>query len=153
MVNTYTQLYIQLVFSVKFRRSLITEVIREPVQKYLTGIAQKSSHKLLAIYCMPDHAHVLIGMHPAESISQLANNIKSKSSAWINNEKLCPFQFNWQDGFGAFSYDKRSMYNVIDYIRNQPQHHKKQTFKEEYLAMLIDYDIEFKDQYLFDFFD
>src|SRR5688500_9801173 len=106
MPNTYTQLYIQFVFAVLNRDALIKDPIREEIQKYISGIVKNNHHKLLAIYCMPDHAHVFIGLNPKQSISSLANDLKSNSSRWINSEKLCKHHFNWQEGYGAFSYHK-----------------------------------------------
>jgi len=153
MADTYTQLYIQFVFAVKFRENLIHESIRNPIEKYLTGIVKANKHKMLSIYCMPDHAHLLIGLNPVQSISSLANDLKSNSSRWINNEKLTNHQFNWQEGYGAFTYDKNRMYTIANYIARQPLHHKKKTFKEEYLELLKEFEVEYKDQYLFEFFN
>jgi REP element-mobilizing transposase RayT len=123
------------------------------VEKYITGIAKNKRHKLLAIYCMPDHAHVFIGMNPTQSISQIANDLKSNSSRWINEEKLCKYHFNWQEGYGAFSYHKSMISTIGNYIANQSTHHRGRSFKEEYLDLLKEFDVEFNEQYLFDFFD
>jgi REP element-mobilizing transposase RayT len=153
MANTYTQLYIQFVFAVQNREALISEINRAEIQKYITGIAQNDRHKMLAIYCMPDHAHVLIGLNPRQSISSLANDLKSNSSKWINREKLSKFHFNWQDGYGAFSYHKSRISAIGNYINNQQLHHKKQNFREEYLDLLKEFDVDFNDQYLFEFFE
>lgn len=153
MPNTYTQLYIQFVFAVKHRDALIMESFREELQKYLTAIVQLNHHKMLSIYVMPDHAHVLVGLHPGQSISMLANEMKANSSKWINDHKKSRFHFNWQEGYGAFSYNKEMMYTVANYIQGQPEHHKKKSFKEEYLQLLHEFDVAFNDQYLFDFFD
>ncbi|MEO6130538.1 MAG: IS200/IS605 family transposase [Saprospiraceae bacterium] len=153
MPNTYTQLYIQLVFAVQFRESLIEESIRDPIEKYLCGIARNKGHKMLALFCMPDHTHVFVGLNPNQSISSLASDLKSNSSRWINKEKLCKFSFNWQDGYGAFSYHKKMISTIGNYIYNQPQHHKKLNFRTEYLGLLKEFDIEYKDEYLFNFFD
>ncbi len=153
MPNTYTQLYIQFVFAVKYRNTLIREPIRDEVQKYISGIARAKGHKLLAIYCMPDHTHILLGLNPNQSISNLANDLKSNSSKWINEKKLTPIHFNWQEGFGAFSYHKKMITTICHYIETQPDHHKKRSFKAEYLDLLKEFDIEYNDQYLFDFFE
>ena len=153
MPNTYTQLYIQFVFAVLYRNAMIKESIREETQKYITGIVQNNGHKMLAIYCMPDHAHVFIGLNPKQSISSLANDMKSNSSKWINNNKLCKTQFNWQEGYGAFSYHKSRINSLGNYINNQPQHHKKRGFKEEYLELLREFEVDYDERYLFDFFE
>jgi len=153
MPNTYTQLYIQFIFAVQHRDALIKESFREELQKYMTGIAQDKKHKLLSIYAMPDHAHVLVGLNPVQSISSLASDLKSNSSKWINENRKSKFHFNWQEGYGAFSYNKEMMYVVANYIQHQKEHHKKKTFKEEYLSLLHEFDVEYNSDYLFDFFE
>ncbi|MEP6792715.1 MAG: IS200/IS605 family transposase [Saprospiraceae bacterium] len=153
MANTYTQLYIQFVFAVKYRQALIGESIRIEVEKYITGITQNKGHKMLALYCMPDHTHIFVGLNPNQSISSLAGDIKSNSSRWINKEKMCMYEFNWQEGFGAFSYHKSRLATIGNYIYNQPEHHKKQSFKDEYLGLLKEFEVEYNQVYLFDFFD
>lgn len=153
MANTYTQLYIQIVFAVKGKQNLISERIREPIEKYICGIIKNKKSKPLAIYCNPDHLHVLIGLHPSISVSDIGRDIKSNSSKWINKNKMIMGKFQWQEGFGAFSYSKSQIDNVVKYILNQPIHHKKTTFKEEYLLLLEKYEIEFDDKYLFDWLE
>jgi REP element-mobilizing transposase RayT len=153
MANTYTKLYIQLVFAVKHRESLIRENFRENLQMYLAGIARNNRHKLLSVYSMPDHTHIFLGLHPDQSISSLASDLKSNSSRWINSHKFTKFHFNWQDGYGAFSYHRDLVPVVGHYIDNQVEHHKKRTFREEYLDMLREFDIEFDEKYLFEFFE
>jgi len=152
MANTYTQLYVQIVFAVKGRQNLIIEKHRDRVEKYICGIVNNQRSKPLAIYCNPDHVHVLIGLHPTISISDIARDIKANSSKWINENYWIPNQFRWQEGYGAFSYSKSQLDSVIKYILNQPQHHKKKTFKEEYLKMLNDLDIQYDHQYLFEWY-
>ncbi len=149
MPNTYTQLYIQLVFAVQHRDALIHENIRDELQKYMTGIAQAHKHKMLAIYCNPDHTHVLVGLHPTQSLSSLANEMKSNSSRWLNESKRLNFNFKWQDGYGAFSYHKSLLDTIVKYVRNQKEHHKNKSFREEYLELLKEFDIDFDDRYLF----
>lgn len=149
MSNTYTQLYIQLVFAVKFREALITESIRDGLQKFLTGIAQNNKHKMLAVYCMPDHTHVLVGLHPTQSISGLAADLKSNSSRWLNETKQIRHQFNWQEGYGAFSYHKSRLPGMINYVLTQNEHHKKKSFRDEYLGLLNEFDIGYDEKYLF----
>ncbi len=141
MTNTYTQIHIHFVFAVKYRNSLINEGIREQVEKYQTGIVQNHNHKLLAVYCMPNHAHLFVGFRPSQSISDLMREVKSRSSEFINEERMIEGKFNWQEGYGAFSYSKSHVNNVIDYILRQPEHHQKKSFKEEYLEMLDKFEI------------
>lgn len=153
MANTYTQLYTHLVFAVKFRQSLIQPSFREETERYMTGILQNKKHKVLAIYLMPDHAHILIGQNPALALSDTIQVLKTETSNFIKEKKFTPFRFQWQEGYGAFSHSRTELDNVVRYILNQPEHHQKQTFRNEYLALLRKYDIEFKDEYLFEFFD
>ena len=151
MPNTYSQLYIQIVFAVKGRQHFINESIREEVQKYITGIITNKHQKVLAIYSMPDHIHILVSIKPDCKISDLVRDIKSKSSTFIQ-EKLNKSSFRWQEGFGAFSYAKSQIDNVVNYILNQDNHHKQKSFKEEYVDFLNKYDVEYKDEYLFEFY-
>jgi len=153
MANTYTQLYTHLVFAVQHRQALILPSFREPVQQYMTGILQNKKHKLLAIYLMPDHAHLLIGAHPAISISETVQVLKTESAQFIKDQRFTPFRFSWQTGFGAFSHSRSELDNVIRYILNQQEHHRKHTFRDEYLSLLRRFEISFEEKYLFDFFD
>lgn len=153
MPNTYTQILIQFVFVVKFRQSLIHENIREGLEKYMTGIISEKGHKPLAIYCMPDHCHILVGLNPSQSISDTCRDIKANSSKWINEQNILPVSFRWQEGYGAFSYSKSHLNNVVKYIMNQPNHHKKRSFKDEYLEFLEKYEVVYDSKYLFDFKD
>ncbi len=153
MANTYTQLLIQFIFTVRGRENLIREKHRENVEKYICGIISKHESKPLAIYCNPDHCHVLVGLNPKITVSDLANKMKSNSSKWINENYLTSRKFTWQKGFGAFSYSRSQLDAVVKYIMAQPEHHKKRTFKEEYLELLRKFDVEFDQQYLFDFIE
>ena len=153
MADTYTQLYIQLVFSVQGRKSLIPKQYKEDVHKYITGIIQNRRHKLIAINAMRDHIHIFIGLHPSQSISDLVNNIKTGSTKKIKEQSWSSKEFSWQNGYGAFSYSRSHIDNVVKYIDNQEQHHKKRTFRAEYLDFLKKFDIEYKDEYLFEFYD
>jgi putative transposase len=153
MANTYTQLLIQVVFAVKGRQNLILEKNREPIEKYICGIISNKKSKPLAIYCNPDHCHVLVGLHPTVSVSQFVSDIKANSSKWINEQKLVSREFEWQDGYGAFSYAKSQLDIVVKYILNQPIHHRRFTFREEYLDFLKKFEIEYDEKYLFDFLD
>ena len=152
MPNTYSQLYIQIVFAVKGRQAFIKENFREELQKYISGIIAQKKQKLYAIYCMPDHTHILVSMKPDIAISDLVRDIKSNSSSFIDDKKFVK-NFSWQTGFGAFSYSKSQSKNVVDYILNQPEHHKKKTFKEEYIDFLQKFEIEYDEKYLFEFYD
>ena len=152
MPNTYSQLYIQIVFAVKGRQSLIKEEFRDEFQKYISGIIKEKKQKLYAIYCMPDHTHILVSIKPDISISDLVRDIKANSSSFIK-EKDFVKNFSWQTGFGAFSYSKSQALNVVDYILNQPEHHAKKTFKQEFLEFLQKFEIEYNNEYLFEFYD
>lgn len=149
MANTYSQLYIHIIFAVKGRQSLISENWKEEVYKYITGITTNKGQKLIAINGMPDHIHILIGLKPDKSISDLVRDIKSNSSKFINDKKWITGKFEWQIGFGAFSHSHSQLTNAIKYIQRQEEHHKVKTFKEEYIEFLKLFNIEFKDEYLF----
>jgi REP element-mobilizing transposase RayT len=149
MANTYSQLYIHIVFAVKGRQNLISANRKEEIYKYITGIVTNKGQKLIAINGMPDHIHILIGLKPDKSISDLVRDIKSNSSKFINDKKWINGKFEWQTGFGAFSYNHSQLTNVINYIQRQEEHHKIKTFKEEYIDFLKLFNVEFKDEYLF----
>jgi len=150
MANTCTQLYIHLVFAVHGRDRLIRETIRERLQQYICGIVRELRHTPLTIYCMPDHLHLLIGLHPDQSIADLVRVIKSSSSTWLNENRLLSTRFEWQRGYGAFSYSKSQLSAVIHYIQQQPIHHARISFREEYIAFLQKFEVEYEEQYLFD---
>ena len=153
MANTYTQLYVQFVFAVKGRQNLIKESFRDELEKVMCGIISNHKCKVYAIYCNPDHTHIFVSIHPSVSHSKLMEQVKSGSSNWLNGKKYLPGKFAWQDGFGAFSYSKSQVDIVVKYILNQPEHHKKQTFQEEYLLLLQKFEIEFDERYLFEWYD
>ena len=152
MSNTYTQLYVQIVFAVKGRENLISERNRIELEKYICGIVNNKKSKPIAIYCNPDHLHILIGLHPTMSVSDLTRDIKANSSKFINDKNWVIGKFQWQDGFGAFSYAKSQINNVGQYILNQPEHHKRKTFKEEYLSMLKKSEIQYDEKFLFEWY-
>jgi putative transposase len=152
MPNTYSQLYIQIVFAVQGRKSFIKESFREELQKYISGIISEQKQKLMAIYCMPDHTHIFLSMKPSIAISDLVRDIKSNSSSFLKDKDFVK-EFSWQEGFGAFSYSKSQSKNVIDYVLNQPNHHTKMTFREEYVDFLKKFEIEYDEKYLFEFYD
>lgn len=149
MANTYTQIHIQAVFAVQNRQSLIALEWKNELYKYITGVVQNNGHKMLPINGMPDHIHLLFGLRPAQSLSDLIKYVKQDSSKWINNRQISNRKFSWQSGYGAFSYAKPQLPNIIRYIANQEQHHSKRSFQEEYIDLLKAHEIEFDDQYLF----
>ena len=151
MANTYTQIYIQIVFAVKGRQNLIPKKQKEELHKYITGIISKRGQKLLAINCMSDHTHIFVGMKPNICISDLTRDIKSASSKFIKDKRWLGNDFEWQEGFGAFSYAHSQLTNVIQYINTQEEHHRKRSFKEEYIDFLIKFKVDYNEKYLFDF--
>ncbi len=151
MANTYTQLYIHVVFAVQGSESLIPEQHREAIEKYICGIVTGLQSKPIAIYCNPDHTHLLIGLDPLVSIADMLRDIKSCSSKWINNNRLLQHHFEWQRGYGAFSYSRSQLDGVVKYVLNQHEHHRKKTFKEEYLSFLEAFGIDYDKRYLFKF--
>jgi REP element-mobilizing transposase RayT len=153
MANTYSQIYIQIVFSVKGRQNLIHNKWKDELHKYICGIINAKEQKAYAIGGVSDHIHILISMKPDISISNLVRDIKANSSKWINENDYVNGKFQWQQGFGAFSYAKSELDNVIKYINNQEKHHQKQTFKDEYLELLQKFDVEFYEKYLFEWID
>ncbi|MDD2987033.1 IS200/IS605 family transposase [Flavobacterium sp.] len=153
MPNTYSQIYIQIVFTVQGRQNLIKEENREELHKFITGIVSNRGQKLLAIFAMPDHVHVLVGIKPSISISDLVRDVKAGSSKFINDKRWMNGKFNWQEGFGAFSYSKSNLDTVVKYILNQEEHHQKRTFKEEYLDFLEKFEIEYDIKYVFDWIE
>lgn len=149
MANTYTQLYIHLVFAVKFREQLISNSWKHELYKYICGIATNNKHKIYAINGMPDHIHILISAKPHISLSELVKDIKSSSSRWINEKGFVKGKFLWQEGFGAFSYSQSNLAHVIRYIENQEVHHEKKTFKEEYKSILEAFKVSYDEKYIF----
>ncbi|MBK8390022.1 MAG: IS200/IS605 family transposase [Saprospiraceae bacterium] len=149
MANTYTQIHIHAVFAVRNRECLIKKEWKVELYKYMTAIIQNNNHKVLVINGVEDHVHILFGMRPTQALSELMQMIKGDSSKWINQNKLTTFKFSWQEGFGAFSYSKSHVGNVVNYINNQEQHHKKKSFHEEYMEMLKKYEVDFDPNYIF----
>jgi len=131
MANTYSQIYIQIVFPVEGRQNFIDPRHNDESQKYVTGIVTAQRQKLIAINNMPDHAHILIGQRPDSVLSDLVGDIKSGSTNFINRNRWVKGRFNWQEGFGAFSYSRSQLDTVISYVRNQQRHHKKRSFRDE----------------------
>ena len=149
MSNTYTQLQIHLVFALKYRAAMIQKEWKDRLHQYITGIIQNNEHKMLQINSMPDHIHIFIGMRPHQAISALVQNVKAESSKWIKENKFCKSSFAWQEGFGAFSYSKTHVADIIRYIQNQEAHHKKETFLDEYRKMLKAFEIDYDERYIF----
>jgi len=153
MANTYSQIYIQIVFTVKGKHNLIKKQNRSELHKYISGIVTNRNQKLVSIFAMPDHIHLLVGIKPNISISDVVRDIKSGSSKFISDNNWVKGKFAWQEGYGAFSYSKNQIDRVVNYILNQEEHHKKRTFKEEYLELLKKNEIEYSDEYLFEWVD
>jgi putative transposase len=151
--GTFTQMYLQLVFAVKNRDALLSRNIRPRVFSYIGEIVTGLKHKSLIINGVSDHIHIFLGWNPKISVSDTVHQIKRCSSLFINNNKLCFGKFNWQDGYGGFTYSRSQVDEVYKYINNQENHHKKITFREEYIQFLYDFGIEYDEKYLFEFFD
>ena len=149
MVNTYSQIYIQIVFAVQNRFALIDPSWEDELYKYITGAIQNNSQKMIVINGIPDHIHFLIGMKPSCNLSDLMREVKKQSNVFVNEKRFIEYKFSWQEGFGAFSCSKSHKENVIKYIENQEEHHKKYSFKEEYIQFLDKYEIEYNPKYLF----
>ena len=151
MPNTYSQIYLHYVFSPKNRQALISAEFEQELYKYITGIVKNLDQQLIRINGMPDHLHIFIGLKPNCRLSDLVREIKKSSNAFIKERKFTRLKFEWQEGYGAFSYSHSNIGNVIKYISNQKEHHKKRTFKEEYLDFLKKLEVEYNDVYLFEF--
>jgi putative transposase len=149
MANTYTQIYIQVVFAVEGRQNLIRPEHNDELQKYITGIVSGLKQKLIAINNMPDHVHLLVGLKPDIALSDLARDVKANSSKFINEKRWVSGRFSWQEGFGAFSYSRSQLDTVIRYIQNQQTHHTKKTFREEYEELLEKFGVGYDERYIF----
>ena len=154
MPNTYTQIYIQLVFATKGRENKIRSEFREEIEKYITGIFTNKEQKIIAIYLNPDHIHVFFSYKNLKiGIPDLVKVVKTEATNFINEKNMVQGKFSWQEGYGAFSYSKSQKEAVTKYILNQEEHHKKRNFKEEYLDLLNKFEVDFKEEYLFEFYD
>ncbi|MCH7721784.1 MAG: IS200/IS605 family transposase [Bacteroidetes bacterium] len=153
MANSYTQIYIQYVFAVKYRMNFLKQEHDDQLQKYITGIVQKRKCKMLAINNVPDHMHFFVGLHPSYPVSKLIQEVKAISSKFINDNKWYNNKFQWQVGYGAFSYSHSQIGNVIRYINNQKEHHRKKTFRDEYYEFLKIFGIDYDEKYLFEYYD
>ena len=153
MANTYSQIYIQVVYAVQGRQNLIEPDWKEELYKYTTGIVTNHGQKLISIGGVADHVHILLGIKPNMALSDLVQAIKANSSRFINEKRIVRGKFHWQEGFGAFSYSRSQIDAVVRYIENQEQHHAEKTFKDEYLGFLNHFEVEYDEQYLFEWFD
>lgn len=149
MANTYSQIYIHVVFTVQGRINLIPKQHREELHKIIAGIIFNRSQKLISIFAMSDHVHMLIGLKPNMALSDLIRDVKSGSSKYITEKKWVKGKFSWQEGYGSFSHSRSQIDQVVNYILNQEDHHKKKTFKEEYLDMLKKFEVEYDEKFLF----
>lgn len=153
MAGTYHQIYIQVVFAVKGRENIIANSWKDELHKYMSGIITGKEQKSIIVNGMPDHIHAFVGLTPSMRLSDFVRDIKNNSSKFINDNKLVKGKFAWQEGYGAFSYSQSQIKKVYDYILNQELHHKKRTFKSEYLELLRKFEIEFSEKYLFEWYD
>jgi REP element-mobilizing transposase RayT len=149
MANTYTQIYIQVVFAVQDRLCLIHGERKEELQQYMTGMVTRQGQKLLAIHCMPDHTHILIGLKPSLALSDLVGDIKTGSANYIDRKCWYPGKFAWQEGFGAFSYSHSQLSVGIRYIQNQERHHVRKSFRQEYVTLLRKFEVDHDERYVF----
>jgi len=150
MANTYTQIYVHVVFAVKYRQNLIQKQWQDELYKYICGTVNGKKQKVYAIGGVADRIHILLSLRPDKSLSEIVKDIKANSSKWINERNLLPGKFQWQGGFGAFSYAHSQLDTIIHYINNQEEHHNQTKFKDEYHEMLQKFNIDFDDNYLFD---
>ena len=149
MANTYTQIYLHVVFAVSGRACVIQRERKEELQKYIAGIVSGRNQKLIAINCMPDHIHILLGLQPNEAPSDLIGRIKTGSTNHINEQRWIGCRFSWQEGFGAFSVSHSHLGTVIDYVHNQENHHRRKSFHEEYVEFLERHDVAYNERYVF----
>ena len=153
MSGTFSQIYIQVVFAVKGRQNLISKSWKDDLHKYIAGIIKGKGQKSIIVNGMPDHIHAFIGLRPSMAISDLVRDIKNNSTNFINGKNFLKGKFLWQEGYGAFSYSHSHIQNVYNYILNQEEHHRKKTFKEEYIKLLEKFEIEYNEKYLFEWIE
>jgi putative transposase len=153
MPNTYSQINIHTIFAVKGRENLLYPEFKSQLFMYISGILSNAGQFPLAVNGASDHVHLFFELNPAHSISEILRIVKSNSSKWINDKRFVKGKFRWQEGYGAFSYSRSARNEVINYIINQEEHHKKTSFREEYLIMLTKFDIPYDSKYLFEFYD
>lgn len=150
MANTYSQIYIHVTFSVKRHLPLLSKQWREELFKYITGITTSKKEILMQVNGVEDHIHILLCIKPTSVLSDIVRDIKANSSRFINERSWVKGKFEWQEGFGAFSVGHTQVGMVVNYIRNQEEHHRTKTFKEEYLQLLKENEIDYKEEYAFD---
>lgn len=153
MANTFSQIYLQFVFAVNHRESLISKEHKEELHRYITGLVQNRKAKMLAIHCMPDHIHLFVGFKPTILIADFVKEIKVESNEFINNKRWIKGKFSWQEGYGVFSYSHSQVDAVVKYVLNQETHHQKSSFRQEYLELLKRFEIRFEERYVFDFIE
>ena len=149
MANTYHQIYLQTVFAVKYREAVIDTKWKNNLFSVIGNLINETKCKNIIVNGVEDHVHCLIGLKPVVSVSELMKTVKAKSSKYINDHRLTRERFEWQEGYGAFSYSQSSVDKVYKYIKNQEAHHKKQTFRDEYLDFLKKFKVEYDEQYIF----
>lgn len=153
MAGTFAQIYIHIVFAVNGRQNLISKQWKDQLHKYIAGIIRGKEQKPIIVNGMPDHIHAFVGLRPSMAVSDLVRDIKNNSTNFINDHKLVKGKFSWQEGYGAFSYSHSQIESVYNYILNQEEHHRKKTFKEEYLDFLKQFQIVYNEKYLFEWLD
>jgi putative transposase len=153
MANTYTQIYVQVIFAIKGRQNLLRRENREELHKYITGIVRNNKQKLIRINSVQDHIHILLGIKPDIALSDLVRDIKANSSRFINEKRWVRGRFNWQEGFGAFSYSHSHLDRVMKYIDKQDEHHRRKTFREEYIGLLEKFQVEYDQRYVFEWIE
>ena len=151
MANTFSQIYLQFVFAVKGRHTLIPRAHKEELHKYISGLVQRRGAKMLAVHCMPDHIHLFVGFRPVISIADFIKEIKVESNEFVSAKKWVPGRFSWQEGYGVFSYSHAQVGSVADYINGQEQRHQRVSFKEEYCRLLDHFQISYEERFLFEF--
>jgi len=149
MANTYTQLYVHVVYAVEGRDNLISPKWKNELFKYITGIITNKNQKLMAVNGMADHVHILIGLKPDCNLSDLVRDIKANSAKFINDKSWIAGKFEWQTGFGAFTIGQSQIDKTVKYILNQEEHHRERTFRDEYIDFLKAYKVDFKPEYVF----
>jgi putative transposase len=151
--GAFTQMFVQLIFAVQKRENILNKLIRPRIYEYISGIIRDLNHKSIIINGTSDHIHILYGLNPSVSVSDTVHDIKRGSSIFINDNRLIPERFSWQEGYGGFTYSRSQIESVYRYIENQAAHHAIKSFREEYIAFLKENEIEFNSAYLFEFYD
>lgn len=149
MANSYHQIYLQTVFAVKYRNAVIDKSWRDQLYAVIGGLINETTCKTIIVNGVEDHVHCLIGLKPVVSVSEMMKTVKAKAAKYINHHSLTASRFEWQDGYGVFSYSQSQLDRVYKYIQNQEAHHKKQTFRDEYIELLKKFKIEYDERYIF----